>query len=66
MRTIHTTVFSGLAQRTAESVSDLASVVRNLIRDVRDCYRPGLHSMRGPRPAMARQMLRQRRIRSDQ
>ena len=35
---------------TAESARDFAGVVRNLILDVRDSYRPGLHRMRGPGP----------------
>jgi len=64
MRTIHT-IFSGLAQRTEESASDFASIVRNLVMDVRDCYRPGLHDMRGPRGVMAREVVRQRPMRSD-
>ena len=41
---------SGFARKTAELTSDFASVVRNLILDVRDCYRPELHHMRGPGP----------------
>ena len=41
---------SGFAHKSAESVSDFASVVRNLILDVRDSYRPELHYMRGPGP----------------
>src|SRR5262245_7793556 len=40
------TAFSGFARKTAESVSDFANVVRNLIMDIRDCYRPGLYHMR--------------------
>jgi hypothetical protein len=48
MRTIDATALSGLARKTAESASDVADVVHNLIMDVRDCYRPGLHYMRGP------------------
>ena len=50
MRTIDATALSGFARKTAESASDFASVVHNLIMDVRDCYRPGLHYMRGPGP----------------
>jgi hypothetical protein len=42
------TLFSGFACKTAERASDFAGVVRNLILDVRDCYRPGVHDMRGP------------------
>jgi hypothetical protein len=44
------TALSDFARRTAESVSDFASVIHNLIMDVRDSYRPGLHYMRGPGP----------------
>ena len=62
MRTI-STIFSGLARKTEASA--FASVVLNLIKDVRDCYRPGLHNMRGPGREMARQMVRQRPMRSD-
>ncbi|OKO85091.1 hypothetical protein AC630_06960 [Bradyrhizobium sp. AS23.2] len=41
---------SDLAHRAAESACDFAGVVRNLILDVRDSYRPELHYMRGPGP----------------
>jgi len=41
---------SGFALKTAETVSDLASIVHNLVMDVRDSYRPELHYMRGPGP----------------
>jgi hypothetical protein len=34
----------------AETVSEFASVVHNLVMDVRDCYRPELHYMGGPGP----------------
>jgi hypothetical protein len=50
MRIIDPTALSGFARKTAQSVSDFASVVHNLIMDVRDSYRPGLHNMRGPGP----------------
>ena len=50
MRIIDATALSGFARKTAESASDFASVVHNLILDVRDSYRPGLHYMRGPGP----------------
>ena len=40
----------GVAHRTADTVSDFASVVHNLVLDVRDSYRPELHYMRGPGP----------------
>ena len=41
---------SGFARKTAETVSDFASIVQNLIMDVRDSYRPELHYMRGSGP----------------
>jgi len=41
---------SDFASKTAETVSDFASVVHNLALDIRDCYRPELHYMRGPGP----------------
>ncbi len=50
MRIMDATALSGFAHRTAEAASDFASVVRNLILDVRDSYRPELHYMRGPGP----------------
>jgi hypothetical protein len=50
MRIINATALSRFARKTAESTSDFASVVHNLILDVRDCYRPEVHYMRGPGP----------------
>jgi hypothetical protein len=50
MRIIDAAALLGFARKTAESVSDFASVVHNLIMDVRDSYRPELHNMRGPGP----------------
>jgi hypothetical protein len=50
MRTMDANTLSGFARKTAESTSDFAGVVRNLILDVRDCYRPEVHYMRGPGP----------------
>jgi hypothetical protein len=50
MRIIDATALSDFARKAAESASDFASVVRNLIVDVRDSYRPELHYMRGPGP----------------
>jgi hypothetical protein len=41
---------SGLARTTAETVFDFASMLCNLALDIRDCYRPELHYMRGPGP----------------
>jgi hypothetical protein len=41
---------SGFARKTAETVADFASIVHNLVMDVRDSYRPELHYMRGPGP----------------
>src|ERR1700694_4953610 len=48
MRIIDANTLSGFARKTAESTSDFASVVQNLVKDVLDSYRPGLHYMRGP------------------
>jgi hypothetical protein len=50
MRIIDATALAGFARKTAESASEFGSVVHNLIMDVRDCYRPELHYMRGPGP----------------
>jgi hypothetical protein len=50
MRIIDANTLSGFARKSAESVSDFANVVRNLILDVRDSYRPEVHYMRGPGP----------------
>lgn len=44
------TAMSGLARKAAETVSEFASVVQNLLLGVRDSYRPELHYMRGPGP----------------
>ncbi len=41
---------SGFARKTAETVSNFAGVVHNLVLDVRDSYRPELNYMRGPGP----------------
>jgi hypothetical protein len=41
---------SGFARKTAETVSDFASIAHNLVMDIRDSYRPELHYMRGPGP----------------
>ena len=48
MRIMDATLFSGFARETTERASGFAGVVRNLILDVRDSYRPGVHDMRGP------------------
>jgi hypothetical protein len=50
MRIMDETALSGFARKTAQSAFDFASVISNLIMDVRDSYRPGLHYMRGPGP----------------
>jgi hypothetical protein len=47
---LDTNALSGFVRNTAELTSDFAGVVHNLIKDVRDCYRPELHYMRGPGP----------------
>jgi hypothetical protein len=41
---------SGFTRKAAETVSDFASIAHNLVMDIRDSYRPGLHRMRGPGP----------------
>ena len=50
MRIMDAIELSGFARKTAESASDFAGVVSNLIKDVRDSYRPKLLDMRGPGP----------------
>jgi hypothetical protein len=40
----------GFIRKSTESASGFASVVRNLILDVRDSYGPEVHYMRGPGP----------------
>ena len=50
MRIPNANTWSGFARKSTESVSDFAGVVRNLILDIRDSYRPELHYMRGPGP----------------
>lgn len=50
MITMGATAFSCFARRMTEFASDFASVIHNLIMDVRDSYRPELHYMRGPGP----------------
>src|SRR5690349_19504615 len=46
----HGSAMSCFASKTSEAVYDFASVVHNLMMDVRDTYRPELHYMRGPGP----------------
>ena len=48
MRFIDATALSGLARKAAESASGFASVVRNLIQDMRESHRPELHSCVAP------------------
>jgi hypothetical protein len=50
MRILDAAALPDFARSTAESVSNFASLLHNLIMDVRDSYRPGLHDMRGPGP----------------
>jgi hypothetical protein len=50
MRIMDATALSGFVRKIAELASDFATVVHNLIMDVRDSYRPELHYMRGPGP----------------
>jgi hypothetical protein len=41
---------SDFSCKSAELISDLTGVVRNLILDIRDSYRPEVRYMRGPGP----------------
>ena len=50
MRIVGASALSGFGRKTAESASDFAQIIYNLIMDVRDSYRPGLHELRGPGP----------------
>jgi len=50
MRITDMTAWSGFAPNTAKTISDTATLFHNLVLDVRDSYRPGLHPMRGPGP----------------
>ena len=50
MRITDMTALSGFARSTAELASDVATLVHNLVLDIRDSYRPGVHCMRGPGP----------------
>jgi hypothetical protein len=50
MRNMNAIALSAFVRKTAESASDFAGVIHNLILDVRDSYRPELHYMRGPGP----------------
>jgi hypothetical protein len=50
MRIINANTLSGFARKSAESASDFANVVCNLILDVCDSYRPKVHCLRGPGP----------------
>jgi hypothetical protein len=50
MRIMDANTLSGVARKSAEAVADFAGVVRNLVLDVRDSYRPEVHDMRGPGP----------------
>jgi len=50
MRTTDMTALSNFARNSAESASDFVTLVHNLVLDIRDSYRPGLHRMRGPGP----------------
>ena len=50
MTTVHAVALLGFARRRTGALSDFASVIWNLINDIRDSYRPELHYMRGPGP----------------
>jgi hypothetical protein len=48
MRIIKANRLPGFVQKSAKSASDFAAVVRNLMLDVRDGYRPEVPDLRGP------------------
>jgi len=50
MRIMDMAALPGFARNTAGTASDFVTLVHNLILDVRDSYRSGLHPMRGPGP----------------
>jgi hypothetical protein len=50
MRILDAIELSGFARKTAASASDFAGVVQDLIKDVRESYRPKLQYRRGPGP----------------
>ena len=60
MRIAEMTALSGFARDTAESASDFATLLHNLISDVRDSCRPGVHPMRGPGPKWRAKSIRKR------
>ena len=64
MRTTHTAAFPNVVRKMAQRISAFADVLGNLIMDVRDCYRPGLYEMRGPRRQLVRQVARSEILRS--
>ena len=45
----------GFARNTAKNISAFATLLHNLILDVRDSYRPGLQPPARRRPELARQ-----------
>ncbi|WP_439407409.1 hypothetical protein ACNJX9_39310 [Bradyrhizobium sp. DASA03076] len=65
MTTLGAAAFSSFARKTAETVSDVAVVAHNLVRDIRDTYRPELHYMRGPGPKWRAKHLRWLRFDSE-
>ena len=64
MRTTTAIPMPGFARKAVEQAAAFAGVVGILIMDVRDCYRPGLYEMRGPRPQLARRVVRSEVLRS--
>ena len=58
MRITAMNALSCFARSTAESASDFATLVHNLVLDIRDSYRPGVHCIRGPGPKPAKSIRR--------
>jgi hypothetical protein len=50
LASVRWSAMSDFARKTTETVLDFASILYNLVMDIRDCYRPELHYMRGPGP----------------
>ena len=61
----HWSVMAAFAAKTTETIFDFASVVHNLVMDVRDSYRPELHYMRGPGPKWRAKHLVRTRLEQD-
>jgi len=50
MKNASVMIIANFYRKVVEHISEAISVLRNLILDVSDSYRPELHYMRGPGP----------------